>query len=497
MEPGEPTAPVGPADDETDALDGWAAAFTAFWAPCAVHFRRREVRERSGKYVRGLLGPVPRKNGWQVAEAIGERDPVGVQRLLFAARWDERAVQDTLIRTVAQQWGTQDGVFILDETGFLKKGRKSVGVQRQYSGTAGKVDNCQVAVFLAYATAQGHAFLDRRLYLPQEWTDDPARCAEAGVPPTVLFQTKPALGWDLLCHAWDLGVAGRWVVGDTVYGRDPALRAHLETQAPARHYVLAVPADTRVWTEVTATVREAGRPGPLEARAYQVLQEATVATYAGHHAQWTRLAVAAGTKGPRTYDWWAGRVQGEATADPAATRWLLVRRALRDPHEQAYYVSNAPADTPLRVLAQVASQRWAIEQGFEEAKGETGLDQYEVRQWQSWHRHVTLALVAHTFLANLRRQALPLPPHPSPEVGVGGKGHRGRRLLAIRYATHSPRAHSVDRPRSAAPARSRPASAGTFPHDPPALVALATTPSGHRPPLLLRPSPATTNSAIP
>src|SRR6266542_1312587 len=213
-------------DPRESALDEWATAFESFHARFARYFRRREVRERSARYVRGLLGPVERKNGWQLAEAIGEGDPQGVQRLLYEAVWDERAVQDDLVRFIGERWGTADGVFARDESGVLKKGTKSVGVQRQYSGTAGKVENCQIGVFLVYVATfgqGGQVFLDRQLYLPAEWAADQDRREEAQVPADVAFQTKPELAWRMLERAWQLGVPGRWVVGDTVYGQDPVL----------------------------------------------------------------------------------------------------------------------------------------------------------------------------------------------------------------------------------------------------------------------------------
>src|SRR5215470_14514400 len=221
-------------EQQAGGPDAWDTAFAAFHARFAPFFYRREVRERSARYLRGLLGPVERKNGWQLAEAVGETDPQGMQRLLYAARWDADAVRDELIRFVAEAFGDADGIFVVDETGFLKKGAKSVGVQRQYTGTAGKTENCQVGVFLTYVGPQGHAFLDRRLYLPESWAADAERRAAAAVPAEVTFQTKPALAWAMLEHAWTLGVPGRWVTADTVYGQDPLLRARLDGVAARR-----------------------------------------------------------------------------------------------------------------------------------------------------------------------------------------------------------------------------------------------------------------------
>src|SRR5919201_1220829 len=222
-------------EEQPDGLDTWDEAFMTFHARFAPFFYRREVRERSARYLRGLLGPVERKNGWQVAEAVGEADPQGIQRLLRVARWDADAVRDELMRFVAEQFGDADGILVVDETGFLKKGAKSAGVQRQYTGTAGKTENCQVGVFLTYVGPQGHAFLDRRLYLPESWAEDRTRRAEVAVP------TKPELAWAMLEHAWTLGIPGRWVTADTVYGQDPRLRARLDGVVAKYHCVLAVP----------------------------------------------------------------------------------------------------------------------------------------------------------------------------------------------------------------------------------------------------------------
>lgn len=402
-------------------LDTWGEAFAAFHARFAPFFARKEVRERSGRYLRGLLGPVERKNGWQLAEAVGERDPQGMQRLLYEARWDHDAVRDALQRFVAERFGDPGGIFVLDETGFVKQGAQLVGVQRQYSGTAGKVENCQVGVFLAYVSPRGHALLDRRLYLPRGWADDAQRRREAAVPAAVGFRTKPELGWAMLEHARAQGMPGRWVLGDTVYGQDPGLRARLEALAPACHYLLAVPASTVVWTR-------AERDAPVEAEGATLRHAWTPHTVASLVATlgpgaWRPITVAAGAKGPRRYDWAARRVALGQQGWPGPERWLLARRSLGNPTELAYYASNAPEPTPLATLARVAGARWPIEQCFEEAKGEAGLDHYEVRQWPSWQRHVTLSMLAHSFLADLRREA----GKQSAGAGAGGRAGAGQR----------------------------------------------------------------------
>ena len=438
---------------ERDAvgLDDWEAAFAAFHARFAPHFFRREARARSARYLRALLGSVERKNGWQLAEAAGEAEPDGMQRLVNQARWDEEAVRDELQRFVAERFGDPDGVLILDETGFVKKGVKSVGVQRQYSGTAGKVENCQVAVFVAYASRHGHVLVDRALYLPKSWAADPERRAEAGVPATVAFRTKPQLGWALLERALATGLQARWVVGDTVYGNDPVLRTQLDALAPAGRYVLAIAATTPTWTRPLAE-----REAPSESHVEHLLWTggtAATAVAALPPAAWQRLEVAEGAKGPRVYDWAAVRVALGEQGWPGPQRWLLVRRSVSSPDELAYYVSNAPLGTSLETLARVAARRWPIEQCFEEAKGEAGLDQYEVRQWRSWHRHVTLSMLAHCFLADLRR-------------GAGGKyGPRGG-------------AHRPDGAGSAAAAGGGAAATAPLAADAAGLVVLATTSPG-------------------
>ena len=453
-------------EQQPGSPDAWDEAFAAFHARFAPFFSRREVRERSARYLRGLLGPVERKNGWQLAEAVGEADPQGMQRLLYAAHWDADAVRDELIRLVAESFGDAEGIFVVDETGFLKKGTKSVGVQRQYTGTAGKTENCQVGVFLTYVGPQGHAFLDRRLYLPEGWAGDAARRAEAAVPQEVVFQTKPELAWTMLAHAWRLGIPGRWVTADTVYGQDPRLRARLDGVAPTCHYVLAVPATTPVWIERPPAPTTSS--GSVRVTRTWTAHTAASVTAEVTPADWQRIVVAAGSKGPRLYEWAAVRVAVGQAGWPGPERWLLIRRSVSDPTERAYYLSNAPPDTNLESLARVAGARWPIEQCFEEGKGEVGLDHYEVRRYDSWQRHITLALLAHTFLADLRRQAKGGRPAP----GAGPRSSAG----------------APQRARSPATPGSGLAAAGTVPDGAPRLVGLASAPPSHRPTLPLPPS---------
>jgi SRSO17 transposase len=401
------TVPVSVADPciaEQFALTevaSWAADLSTLVARLAPHFARAEPRRRVLAYLQGLLSPLERKNGWQVAEAAGEATPYAMQHLLNGADWDADAVRDDLRAYVVEQLGDADAVLVVDETGFLKKGTKSVGVQRQSSGTAGRIENCQVGVFLAYASARGHAFLDRALYLPHSWTDDPARCQAAGVPADVAFATKPALAQAMLARARTAGVGVAWVTADELYGRNTALRQDLEAHGQA--YVLAV----RTQDQVIADPAAGRVTGPA------------VVAGLGDDA-WQRLSCGDGAKGRRWYDWALVPLTSPDTPSGWA-RWLLVRRGVGEHPELAYYLVSAPAATPLTEVVRVAGTRWTVETAFEEAKGAVGLDQYEVRKWVAWHRHITLALLAHAYLAATRAATgavaplLPTIPAPSPD----------------------------------------------------------------------------------
>ena len=393
----------------TEELDTWADDFAAFHARFAHLFSRRESREEAVKYLRGLMARVDRKNSWQLAEAVGDRIPDRMQRLLYRVDWDADAARDALQQFVIEAFGDDDGIGVVDETGFIKKGDKSVGVKRQYSGTAGKVENCQVATVLSYATAQGHVFLDRCLYLPEEWCRDPERRAGAKVPQEVSFQTKPEQAMSMLEHAWQQGVPMRWVTGDEVYGDAPQLRDLVSKHQ--RRYVLAVSTSTPVWTESPALdppgQSGAGRPRTRTRLAEGAPKATTVqvVVLAWPERHWQRLAVLEGEKGPRIYDWAYQRVIQSRAGLPGPEAWLLARRSVSDQTEIAYYLSNAPPDMPLTRVAQVAATRYTVEQCIEEAKGETGLDDYEVRHWPSWHRHITLSMMAHSWLAAIRYKA--------------------------------------------------------------------------------------------
>ncbi len=392
-----------------EELEKWAGDFEVFHARFADLFTRSEPREQAAKYIRGLMAPVERKNGWQIAEAIGDKAPDLTQRLLYQAKWDADAARDELQQIVVETLGDEEGIGVVDETGFLKKGTKSVGVKRQYTGTAGKKENCQIGVFLAYATPKGHAFLDRRLYLPKEWCADAERCAEAKIPEEVEFQTKPEQAVEMLEHAWEQGVPMPWVTGDEVYGNATKVRDTIS--AHGRWYVLAVSSNTPVWKErppVEPPTRDTGgrpRTRPRLAEGAPPLTTVAAAVAEWPESQWHRLTVAEGEKGPRTYDWACERVVESRDGLPGPDAWLLARRSISDPTDIAYYLSNAPIDTPLLKPAQVASSRYVVEQVIEEGKGETGLDEYEVRYWHSWHRHMTLSMMAHACLVSIRCKA--------------------------------------------------------------------------------------------
>jgi SRSO17 transposase len=379
--------------DEAAAFAGLDRdGLAALHARIALHFRRREARERALRYLEGLLGHSERKNGWQLAEALGESGPQGMQRLLNAADWDAEAVRDDLRVYVLEHLSDEpSGVLVVDETGFVKKGPKSAGVARQYSGTAGRRENQQIGVFLLYASDRGAAFIDRALYLPDEWMGDAARRDEAHIPEQVGFATKGELARELVARAFGAGVPARWVVGDTVYGGDE-LRRWLEGQG--RSYVLAVPSTHGIWT-----------------RAHQQTVEHLVQHRVPADA-WVRLSAGEGSQGPRWYDWACLRLPYATAAGKG--QWLLARRSITDPRELAYYRVFGPDETAVAEMVRVAGRRWTIEEGFEQAKGEVGLDQYEVRRYDAWYRHATLALLAHAYLEVTRLRTLAAPTGVAP-----------------------------------------------------------------------------------
>jgi SRSO17 transposase len=380
---------AAPGDLALETVREWTLWLTEVERWLMPHFARREARRHAWAYIRGLLSPVERKNGWQLAEVNGDATPYGLQHVLGRARWDVAAVRDALRAYLVQYMGDPHAVLGLDATGFLKKGQQSAGVARQYSGTAGRVENGQIGVFLAYASVHGHALLDRALYLPKAWPDDRARCAHAGVPAAQLFATKPPLARQVRQRAFAAGGPAAWVTGDSVYGDDRRRRVWLEEQDHA--YVMAVSGKAYVW--------QAGQQRQVKSLLAALGTEG-----------WARWSAGAGTKGLRWYDWmWLPLA---APWQPDWRRWLLVRRSLSDPTELTAYVVFAPHATTLATVVQVAGSRWTIERAFEEAKGEVGLDHYEVRSWTGWYRHITLAMWAYALLTVLRAVQLPIEAAP-------------------------------------------------------------------------------------
>ena len=388
-------------------VQGWSCGLDGVLDRLGPRFGRTEPRRRAAAYLQGLLAPVERKNGWQLAEAVGDRTPDGVQDFLSRVRWDADAVRDDLRAYVAEYLGDPGAVLVVDETGFVKKGTKSAGVQRQYTGTAGRIENSQVGVFLGYAGRHGRALIDRALYLPEGWAGDMERRKEAHVPEDVAFATKPKLALAMLQRARSAGVPCAWVAADSVYGAAYKVRRWIEDQALG--YVLAVTGAQRF-----GLGRVADRAGLIPAD------------------DWQRLSAGEGAKGPRLYDWAYVASGGDAAL--GFRRGLLVRRSIADPADITFYLTHAPEGAALAELVRVAGARWTIESLFEQAKGEVGLDQYEVRSWVGWHRHITLSMFALAFLAVVRKGA----------VGGCGPGGLGGRPVA----RHGARGQAIaDRPR--------------------------------------------------
>jgi SRSO17 transposase len=339
----------------------------------------------------GLVAGLERKNGWTLAEQAGEVSPDGMQRLLRRADWDVEGVRDDVRDYVVDHLGDRDGVLIVDDTGFLKKGVRSAGVQRQYSGTAGRIENCQIGTFLAYASARGHALIDRELYLPEPWIADRDRCRVAGIPDEVEFATKPRQAMTMLERAFEAGVPFGWVTADEAYGQVKYLRVWLEDHDAA--YVVSTKVNDTVVTTAGAEVRVDVLIAGLPPRA------------------WRRLSVGAGAHGPREYDW--ARLPIRIGWRAGRGHWLLARRSITKPSEVAYFVCYGPRRSGLHDLAWIAGSRWRIEECFQQAKNEAGLDEYQVRSWRAWYAHITLSMLAHAWLAVSRSLAIKGEPAPA------------------------------------------------------------------------------------
>ena len=369
------------------AVSDWSGAALPWFEDLAILkdrvgglFRRAEPRRQIGLLLEGLIGGAERKNGWQLAEYAGDPAPWRMQALLGRTQWDQEKARDICRDYVIERLGDRSGVLVLDETGFLKKGRHSVGVARQYSGTAGRIENCQVGVFLGYASPNGHALIDRRLYLPKDWIEDAERRRMVGVPDDVTFATKPKIGVAMVAAAIEAGVPCAWVLGDAVYGSDKSLRVMLESHD--KPYVLSVRGNERLIM------------GDFRTHTAEDLAARASAN------EWRRLPAGQGSKGPRLYDW--ARLRLFRLQSPPWDHWLLIRRSIADPTDMAFYVTFGPDITELPELAAVAGLRWTIEECFQSAKGEAGLDHCEARSWHGWHRHMTLSMLALAFLAGLR-----------------------------------------------------------------------------------------------
>jgi SRSO17 transposase len=366
-------------------------------------FARSDTRQRATSYLAGLLSPTERKTSWQLAEQCGDPNPYAFQHLLGRADWDPDTLRDKLRAYVSDFLTDGDAVGVIDETGFLKKGRHSAGVARQYSGTAGKIENCQIGVFLTYASSHSHTLIDRELYLPKEWTDDRVRCEQAGIPDERAFATKPDLAKQMLQRASEAGLRLAYIAGDSVYGDDAELRGWLEQQQQA--YVLARSLNEYVWSGV---------------------EQRTIASILAElpEQDWVCLSAGVGSKGERMYEW--QELPLFAPADKAWRRWLLFRRSLSNPSDVAAYTVFAPAETRMRAHVQVAGKRWTVEESIQVGKGEVGLDHYEVRSWTGWYRHITLAMLASAFLAVVRAESGAAPPPFLTQSKTGGTSSLAR-----------------------------------------------------------------------
>jgi SRSO17 transposase len=384
-------------------LKVWESGLEDVLARIRPLFYRTESRDHAEQYFRGLLSSLERKNGWTIAEQTGEREPKPLQRFLNLSPWDADALLAVNREYAMEHLADPRGILVADPTGFAKKGTKSAGVQRQYSGTLGRIDNCQIATFLAYVTpGRDRVLLDRRLYVPKKsWMADPARCAEAGIPPEVTFKTRPAQVQDMIEATRQASVPFAWFTADEEFGQNPGLRDYLEhNRIP---YVMAVPKNTQF-------IDSNGTEVQLDELAKRLRPNA-----------WQRRACGIGSKGFRVYDW---ALTGSADPD----HQYLLRRSI-DTGELAFYHCYNPNRAGFGELVNVAGARWPIEECFGASKNEVGLDHYQVRTWDAWHRHITFAMLAHTFLAVLAHTAKkgdPNPPHSQQNTTLHPSGQPNR-----------------------------------------------------------------------
>lgn len=336
-------------------------------------FRTRKGEERAAEYLLGLCSDAERKNSWQIAEYTGETTPYALQQFLYRGRWSADELRDKLQGYVKVRFGEEDAVMVIDETGFLKQGKKSCGVKRQYSGTAGRIENCQIGVFLTYVSSTGSTLVDRELYIPEEWISDMDRRAAAGVPEDCVFRTKPQMAADMLAHAQHMPFA--WVSGDSVYGSNAKLRAWCEENS--KNYVMAISGKEYVWQGLSQN-----RVSNIVAN---LKEEA-----------WISLSCGNGSKGERLYQWQCMPIN---SPDGYRKRRLMFRRKDSQSTEIQAYICYAPEDVPLEKLVEIAGVRWNIETNFAQSKSEVGLDQYEVRSYDGWYKHITLACLALALLS--------------------------------------------------------------------------------------------------
>ena len=381
-------------------LELWASSLRDVKARMRPLFTQERVAASAGLFLDGLLGDERRKTGWMRAEAAGDPGPWRQQAILGRARWDADALRDIVRDYVVETLADPDAVLVIDETGFLKQGRASCGVGRQYTGSAGKITNCQIGVFAAYVSRHGHAFIDRTLYLPKAWTDNPARLAAAHVPDGTAFATKPAIAAAMIARAIAARVPFAWVAADSVYGVGDI---EMALRRAGCGYVLGVNSNHQFksWR---------GKP-PVAGTAEQI-----VGLIDPRH--WQRLSAGDGTKGARLHDWAYCELADLDAADYNEkhsglwTRGLLIRRNIAD-GDLAFFSTWCPAGTGIQTLVTVEGHRWAIEDSFEMAKNELGLDHNETRSWHGWHRHVSLVMLAFAMMATIRLRANDTPPPKS------------------------------------------------------------------------------------
>ena len=432
-----------------DALELWASSLREVKRRIRPLFTQERVAVSAGLFLDGLLGPERRKTGWMRAEAAGDPGPWRQQAILGRGRWEADALRDLVRDYALEALADAEAVLVIDETGFLKQGEASCGVARQYTGSAGKVTNCQIGVFAAYVSRHGHAFVDRALYLPKAWSDDPARLASAHVPPGVGFATKPRLALAMLERAIAAGVPFAWVAADSVYGVGEVETA---LRRAGKGYVLGVNA--------THPFNSWGAKPPVAGTAEAIAADLDPAA-------WRRLSAGEGTKGPRLHDWayleladLDASEYDDGLSGPW-TRGLLIRRSLAD-GELAFFSTWCPAGTPAETLVSVEGRRWAIEDAFETAKTELGLDHNETRSWHGWHRHVSLVMLAFAMLAAIRRRANAAAP-PKTLIGLA----RTRRTSSAGQSRRSAASRSGSPSDASGPPTSSLGRSGDVPTKPP------------------------------